>query len=423
MPKWYKLDNAAKIYPSVVNSQWEAIFRMSVDLTEDVDPNILQQAQKRVLERLPAFATTLKHGFFWFYLEHIDGQPPIEEDIKNPMQKINRKRNNQFMYRLLYYKNRIAVEFFHSLTDGTGGMTFLMTLVNEYLRIKHGTKICPSRYILNCDDEPDPEEYEDSFLRYGGKKTLGIAEKRSYQYPHTHTDFNRLLIVSGSVKTESLRKLAQKYDCKIGSFTTALLIYSALQLQKADTRASQKKKPVKVCSTINLRKMFPSRTLRNFSAFVNPGLYGILGDYSLAEVVEYVKHFMGMYVNKKQQLAKFSYNVDAERNIFIRIAPLFIKIPILIIAYIVAGDVNQCSTMSNLGLLDLPEEVGRYVKRADFMLGRSFFNRSSCACVSYDGTTVFNFTRNIKESELERIFFSTLVEEGVEVFIESNGRD
>ena len=28
-------------------------------------------------------------------------------------------------FRVLYYKRRMAVEFFHSLTDGTGGMVFI----------------------------------------------------------------------------------------------------------------------------------------------------------------------------------------------------------------------------------------------------------------------------------------------------------
>ncbi len=423
MPNWFKLDNAAQIYPPVLNGQWAAMFRLSADLTEDIDPQILRQAQQRVLLRMPSFATTLRHGFFWFYLEHVNGQPPIVEDINNPMQKINFRKNNHFMYRLLYYRNRIAVEFFHSLTDGTGGMTFLMTLISEYLHIRYGSEVNVGKYILNCDDKPDDEELEDAFMRYGQKKTLGIAENNSYQYWHTRTDFNKMLIVSGSVRTDQLKQLARSYDASIGTFCAALLLYSALQLQKMDRRKQVKKKEVKISVPINLRQFFPTRSVRNFSAFVNPGLYGILGDYSLKEVVDYVKNYFGIHITKKRQLAKFSYNVAAERNPLIRITPLIFKIPALFIAYFTAGDLLYCSTISNLGNVSLPEEMSRYVDRLDFMLGKAFMGRSMLGCISYNGRTVFNFTRNIRESELERIFFSTLVEQGIEVFVESNGRD
>ena len=180
---------------------------------------------------------------------------------------------------------------------------------------------------------------------------------------------------------------------------------------------------VKISVPINLRRFFPSRTVRNFSAFVNPGLYGSLGDYSLKEVVDYTRNYLGIHVTEKQQLAKFSYNVAAERHPLIRITPLILKIPILSIAYFTAGDLLYCSTISNMGNITLPPEVGQYVTRLDFMLGKAIVGRSMLGCISYNGRTVFNFSRNIKQSELERVFFSTLVQLGVEVFIESNGRD
>ena len=196
MTKWFKLDNAAKIYPPVLNKNWSPLFRLSVDMTEDVDPDILSEAQKVTLIRFPSFSTTLKRGFFWYYLEQIEGAPPIRPDVDNPLQKLVFHKNNGFMYRLLYYKNRIAVEFFHSLTDGTGGLTFLLSLVSEYVRLKYGENIPADKFILNMDDEPSEEELEDAFLRYSDRKTLGILEPFSYQYPSTFVPFDRLLITT-----------------------------------------------------------------------------------------------------------------------------------------------------------------------------------------------------------------------------------
>ncbi|MBR0138360.1 MAG: hypothetical protein IJM15_08105 [Erysipelotrichaceae bacterium] len=422
MKTWFKLDNAAKIYPPMITRHWSPMFRLSADLTEDIDPDILAQAQIKALKRFPTFATTLKKGLFWYYLEQIEGQPPILQDVNNPLQRLHFHRNNGFLYRILYYENRIAIEFFHSLTDGTGGFTFLMSLINEYLHLKYGTDIKTSQYILNCDDEPQPEEMEDAFLRYAKAKTISISEKSSYQYRSSGVPFDKMLIVSASVDSTKLRETAHNYDCSVGIFVISLLLYSVLQIQKNDKRRLAKRKPVKVSLPVNLRRFFPSKTLRNFSAFINPGLYGMLGDYTLEEVISYTKHFVALNTDTKELLAKFSYNVSAEKNILIRMTPLFFKVPILQMSYFLFGDMNYCSTLSNLGQINLPEEVAQYITRLDFMLGRQVEKRTMCGCISYNGKTIFNFTRTRLESDIERIFLSTLVEKGLDVFVESNGR-
>ena len=41
------LDNAAKIYPPAANRKWSAMFRLSVTLKENVDPEILATAARR----------------------------------------------------------------------------------------------------------------------------------------------------------------------------------------------------------------------------------------------------------------------------------------------------------------------------------------------------------------------------------------
>ena len=148
----------------------------------------------------------------------------------------------------------------------------------------------------------------------------------------------------------------------------------------------------------------------------------MLGDYTLEEVISYAKHFVAMNTDTKELLAKFSYNVSAEKNMLIRLMPLFLKVPVMQSSYFIFGDMNYCSTLSNLGQINLPEEVAQYVTRLDFLLGRQVLKRTMCGCISYNGKTIFNFTRTRLESDVERIFLSTLVEKGLDVFVESNGR-
>ena len=130
-PVWYDLDNAAKLYPAVRSSDWGAVYRMACYLDEDVDPKRLQQALDTTLPRFPMFAVSLRRGFFWYYHEKLRGAPRVEEESNFPCLMPDALDNDSFLFRVLYRRRRICVEFFHSLADGTGAITFLKTLVAE----------------------------------------------------------------------------------------------------------------------------------------------------------------------------------------------------------------------------------------------------------------------------------------------------
>lgn len=72
--------------------------------------------------------------------------------------------------RVLVYHDRIAVEFFHAITDGTGGTIFLKTLLAEYLCQKYGITVPAEDGVLGRLEGARTEEaLEDSFLRYAGE--------------------------------------------------------------------------------------------------------------------------------------------------------------------------------------------------------------------------------------------------------------
>ena len=422
MRSWIKLDNAAKIYPPAQNKKWSPMFRLSATLTEEVDPQVLARANERALKRFPSFACRLRRGLFWYYLEHQDGAPPVFEDVYNPLSKLKCKANGHFMYRILYYKNRIACEFLHVLTDGTGGMTFLLSVIAEYLRLKYGDNVETSKYVLSCDDEPSPEEYEDSFLKYASKEKTSRRETPSYNMKGSAVPFNKTLFVSAKVPTDELRKAASDHGVTVGVFLSSLLLYSANLKQQTEKSRKKRNMDIKVSVPIDLRRFFPSRTLRNFSAYINPSISPRLGEYTFDEILVQVKHFMGLYLNEKEMRGRFSANVAAERNIFIRPIPLFIKFFVLKLYYIFQGDRYFASTISNLGKVELPDGMASRVTRIDFMPGRALIPRSNCSVVSYGGSTYINFTRNILEADIERTFFRNLVKMGIPVFVEGNER-
>ena len=166
--RWLRLDNAAKIYPAARRRNWSNVFRQSVTLCEDVDTEILKSALGIVVKRFPSIAARLRKGLFWYYLQEVKSAPEILEEYSYPLCFMDSSQLRKCAFRVIVYKNRIAVEFFHSLTDGTGALIFLKNLVAEYLEQRHGISIPFEHGIIDRKAAPSEEELEDSFLKYAG---------------------------------------------------------------------------------------------------------------------------------------------------------------------------------------------------------------------------------------------------------------
>lgn len=415
---WMKLDNAAIIYPAAMSRRWTAMFRFSMNLDEPIDPVLLQQALDRTLPRFPAFRQRLRNGLFWHYMEGIEQPLLVRPDVGNPCTRMDFKSNSGYMLRVRYHGTRIAVEFFHVLTDGTGGLCFIKTLVAEYIALRYGEKIPRQGDILDITDTPKPEELEDSFVRYNRGMTRSRKEATAYFIPGTEEE-NFLHITTGILDAQKALDLAHQLGCTLTELLTAVFILSIDDLQ-ARTRPRKRHRPVKICVPINLRKYYGSKTLRNFSSFINPGIEPRFGQYTLDEAIKQVRGFMVKETDEKLINARFSTNVMSERNRLMRLIPLVIKAPAMKMAFLKNGDRQSSSTLSNLGNVTLPPEMARHVKRMDLMLGPLKRNRVAIAVISYNGKLVITATRKIMEPYIERGFFTRLVGLGLDVLIESN---
>ena len=120
--RWVRLDNAAKIYPAARRRKWSNVFRQSVTLKDEVDKKILQLALDITAKRFPAIAARLRKGAFWYYLQQLDRAPDALEEYSYPLVYMSKSEMRKCAFRVLVYQNRIAVEFFHALTDGTGAL-------------------------------------------------------------------------------------------------------------------------------------------------------------------------------------------------------------------------------------------------------------------------------------------------------------
>ena len=88
--------------------------------------------------------------------------------------------------------------------------------------------------------------------------------------------------------------------------------------------------------------------------------------------------------------------------------------------YAMSGESKGCLNISNMGVVKLPAEMEKYVERFDFVIGVQYTYPNNCSVVTWGGRTYISMIRGIRETELERLFFSRLVELGIPVEIESN---
>ena len=331
------------------------------------------------------------------------------------------RENRGFMFRVRYHENRIAVEIFHVLTDGTGGLCFLKTLVAEYLRLKYGAAIPRGSGLLDCDEPPRPEELEDAFLRYARPETLPRAEKAAYHVRGTDEPPDVIHVITGMCPVAELKEKARSYGVSVTEYLTAVLLLCLDEMQRRSVRPKGRLKPVKVCVPVNLRSFFPSETVRNFALYVNPGMEPRLGHYTMEELTNIVHCQMALEATEKNLCARFSQNVRSEQSIALRLVPLFLKNIVMKCVFDRVGERKSVITLSSLGVINVPSVMYDYVKRLDFILSEQSKAPYNVGVLSYSGTTYLNIIRNIKEPRLEMEFYKVLREEKIHVKVESNG--
>lgn len=422
-PNWLRLDNAAKIYPAARRRNWSNVFRVAATMTEDVDPQILSSALRVTAARFPSIAVRVRRGMFWYYLEEINDIPALRSDEPYPCGRMSPKESSECAFRVLYYKKRIAFEVFHALTDGTGAMIFLKSLVAEYVEQKYNITVPSTCGILSRRDEPSPEEIEDSFPRHEGEVSASRKEDTAYHLSGKKEPDGYLHITTGVIGLPELMAQAKKYNATLTNYLAALMTYCIAQIQAEKVSKRSKRKAIKVLVPVNLRKFFDSHTLRNFSLFVTVGINPKMGDYTMRETIEAIRHQMGLKITKKELGAMLTANVRPEKSIFLRAAPLPLKNAVMKAVYNTVGEKTSCITISNMGVQELPPEMSQYVSHLEFVLGILADTVYNCSAISYGDKLRFTFTSNICEHELERLFFTELVKAGVHVKIENNEKE
>ena len=413
---WYELDNAAKIVPSTAKGANTRVFRLTCELKEDVNKEILQRALDDTIEEFPFFNCVLHRGIFWYYLEDSNLKPQVVEENSPACLPIYIPGKKNLLYRVNFFRKRINLEMFHVLADGTGAFMFFKNLVTRYIQIRYNI----SEDIKPSDDfsveEKNVDAFTDNYSKQKGLKQLKeMSSVKAYQVSGEVDDNLLPHLLEGTVSASKFLELAHKHNTTVGVLCVALYIKAVIQ----GMSRRQMKKHVVVSVPVNLRQFFKSGTARNFFGVINIDYAPMNYTGELSSITEQVaKDFKEKLSSENIEKTMNSYSA-LEHNLAIKMVPLPIK-DFTIGLFDRAAKKGVTTSMSNLGLIKMPEEVSDYIDRfSAFMTAAS---QQVCVCTFKD-KMVFGEVSPYKTHKTMLNFFRCLTEEGLEIELATNDYD
>lgn len=389
------------------------VFRLSCYLTKPVEPELLQMALTYTMRRFPVFATSIKCGFFWHYLDSVMRRWAVspENELPCAVMKVGAVRSPSL--RVVYYRNRISVEFFHILTDGSGGSQFLRTLVKTYLELT-GAVLPDFDGAFSLEEAPDPAEWEDAFPITGDGAAKGFSDKLALQMRGMLPLEQPNRVLHYNLNTDALLAAARSRGCTVTGLLLAVLM---LACRDATHIRPRSKKKIQIQLPVNMRKFYPVKTLRNFSMYTSIRLHPsriTTVEEMLPEIMEQIR------TGTAQEPLEESMRMSCRLVRWLRFIPLSIKRPIAYFIYGKLGDGVFTTTFSNLGAIRLPEEMQPYVDKFDFVLGPPVENRAICSLCSYSSKSVLTVVKNTHVTLFEDALYHYLCQLGLTPVMEGS---
>lgn len=414
--RWEKLDNTAHLFPVIADTDMTNVYRISVILKEEIQPEKLQEALDQVLPKMDGFNMRLRKGIFWYYFEeNVKPAPRVRQESDYPCRFIVQNQNRSYLFRVTYYNCRINLEVFHVLADGMGGINFLKELAYQYLRLTHPEELGQENGL--CKDTS--LNREDSFLRnYRKSHPKGYKTQKAFRIKGEKLRKGQLGVIHGHMKTAELKAVCKSYGLSINEYLVSAFVYGVYQ---AHHRGKPGQKPIRVAVPVNLRPYFGSVTTKNFFVMVSAEFDPEEGkEYTFGQVGQIIQQSLKSQITKEHLEDLFSYNVSNQMNLMARAVPLFLKNLGIRMVYTSAALANT-STVTNIGNIAVEAPYGEYIEDFHAMLAMSKGQNLKGTISSYGDTLTFTFSSILAEPLVQRCFFRQLAGDGLEVTIESNG--
>lgn len=392
-----RLDNSAQLFPLIIGKKYNGIFRISVLLKDDVNEEILKTAVEKTLNEIKCFKVKLRKNFFYYYFEQNDNDILINKGLNN---KFDLKRNNDYLFRISYYKNKIALDVLHYLCDGGAGKKFLTKILYNYFDlltnnnsvfINEDEYYCEDSYIKNYDSKEYKFSYKKMLKPYIIKGNL-LKDK---QVDTTKIDIDLI----------KLKKITQLKECTVTQYLCALLIYA---FKTASIKHVRNDDIIRICIPIDLRDYFHSNTMSNFFSYI----YIESKNNDIDLILKDVKEQFNENLQKEKLKHKLQTQVKFGNSKILRIIPIIIKRAIVQLFY---WGIAKTSTtiLSNLGNIYMEDKYATEIKSFEVKIDPDPTKLIKCAFGTHNNILTFNFSSKIEEKDLEKRFKKIIYDEKI----------
>lgn len=406
---WYKVDNVAKVFLATHNKRDTRSMRVSTTLTEQVNGDSLQKALDKTIKECPQFQIRIRRGIFWHYMEKTDAKPVVVEENDRPCPILYGENYRGVLhYKVSYFGRRINLDMFHAIGDGTGALDFLDVLVLNYLKITHPLDMEGINFGAGSCLEQREQDSFSQFCEKGSTTGSIPKSKKSYQIGEAKLPYEQLQFMEIHLPASKMLQLAKGCKVSLGSYIGSSLMLAIYK----NMPARQHNKPITISMPVNLRNFYPSETSRNFfnSILVS---HVFKGDETIEELSQLFDRQLKENIQPEKIRQTMNNFQQIERNVIARVAPLFIKQPV-VKYFSKRENRNVTAVLSNLGRRVIPENMMQYVE------GYSAFCSTDSVFVvvnSYGDDLVLGISSAFAKTGYLREFLKTLNNEGVEATV------
>lgn len=401
---WYRLDNVAKVFLAAHNKRDPRTLRVCATMDEDINPEALQAALNRTILARTEVQVRIRRGFFWHYMEQTDFQPVVVEENDRPCPILYGKNYRGVLhYKVSYYRNRINVDMFHAIADGNGALAFLKILVLNYLRELHPGEF--DEVSLEGVSSVD-ERYRNSYAQFyedAGNviipKSILNKKKKAYHIQSRKLPYNQLQFFEVHLEADKLLTRAKALGVSMTSFLGAELMMAI----NRDRATMLRSKPITISLPVNLRNYYPSDTMRNFFNNVDV-THTFTGDENIEMLAAEFDEKLKASLTPELIRSQMNRYESIERLIISRMAPLFIKQPV-VRGFSKKETSRVTAVLSNLGPQKLPDKMKKYVTGfSDYCSTENLF----ITATTYDNDLVLGIASAYSATGVIKKFIDTL---------------
>lgn len=405
---WVPLDHAAKLLISGIKKTETQTFRITCELTESVDPILLQLATEFTLDHFPSYRFIMRKGVFWYYLEDSNKIPVVQKEHKSVCSDMKCMYSKKLLFEISYFGKRIHMEVFHVLADGTSTKEFFQTLISKYISLAHKLPEPVASW-----DGSFSQRNDDSYNKYySGNNSKLNKRLEAAQIRGTRYDANFLRNITARMIGTPVRSVAKEYDTTMTIYLVSCLIQSIGE----NINAREQKKPIMISVPVDLRNYFPSFSARNFWGSILIKYTWNESDNSIPSIINCIKPQFTHMLTKEFLENQLDEQSTIENKFWAKLVPLGIKR--LALKFVYKRSLKGITaTLSNIGKINVAEQYKSYIRAFDIC--SSTGKLKACVC-SYDDILSISFTNPRTRSDIEKSFVRILTSNDINVSVFSN---